>query len=204
MDVTAEARQIDEWIETIVRRMGGRDYMRLGKFMDKMTDKDRPLWAILTDPRTGKPFDNQEAWVNVRLRSQRATAFAARQLYRSLKDTVPDEIMAESEPGTLKVMATLPASAQKSPKIQQLATSSTVGEFTSMVLKEYPNELHDKRVTWALRPTLSQAAMYDRVIEKIQGYYSEKDTSVSREDALEYLLRDSEEQIDGAQNENKK
>ena len=201
MDVTAEARQIDEWIETIVKRMSGRDYMRLGKFMDKMTDKEMPLWAILTDPRTGRPFDSQEAWVTVRLRSQRATAFAARQLYRSLKDTVPDEVMAESEPGTLKVMATMPASAQRSKKIQELATSSSVGEFTSMILKEYPNELHDKRVTWSLRPTLTQAAMYDRVIEKIQGYYSEADTHVSREDALEYLLRDSEEQIDSAKEE---
>ena len=196
MDVTAEARQIDEWIETIVRRMSGRDYMRLGKFMDKMTGKDRPLWAILTDPRTGRPFDSQEQWVNVRLRSQRATAFAARQLYRSLKETVPDEVMAESEPGTLKVMATLPQSAQRSEKIQKLATSSSVGEFTSMVLKEYPDELHDRRVTWALKPTLTQAAMYDRVLEKVQGYYSEADQHVSREDALEYLLRDSEEQMD--------
>ena len=94
MDVTAEARQIDEWIETIVRRMGGRDYMRLGKFMDKMTDKDRPLWATLTNPKTGKMYNSQEEWVTVRLRSQRATAFAARQLYRSLKGTVPDEVMA--------------------------------------------------------------------------------------------------------------
>ena len=200
MDVTAEARQIDEWIETIVRRMGGRDYMRLGKFMDKMTDKDRPLWATLTNPKTGKMYNSQEEWVTVRLRSQRATAFAARQLYRSLKGTVPDEVMDHTEPGTLKVMASLPSSAQKNPKIHKLATESTVAEFTSMVLKDFPDELHDKKVTWALRPTLTQAAMYDRVIEKVQAYYGENDVPVSREDALEYLLRDSEEQIDaGAQ-----
>ena len=201
MDVTAEARQIDEWIETIVRRMGGRDYMRLGKFMDKMTDKDRPLWAILTDPRTSKPFESQEAWITVRLRSQRATAFAARQLYRSLKGTVSDEVMADSEPGILKVMATLPQSAQRSEKIQTLAVSTTVGEFTSMVLRDFPDELHDKRVTWTLRPTLTQAAMYDRVLEKVQEHYSEADQHVSREDALEYLLRDSEEQIDAGETE---
>lgn len=201
MDVTAEARQIDEWIETIVKRMSGRDYMRLGKFMDKMTDKDRPLWATLTNPKTGKMYNSQEEWVTVRLRSQRATAFAARQLYRSLKGTVPDEVMAESEPGTLKVMVSLPSTAQKNPRIQKLAMSSTVAEFTSMVLKDFPDELHDKKVTWALRPTLTQAAMYDRVMEKVQAYYAENEVSVSREDALEYLLRDSEEQIDSAKEE---
>jgi hypothetical protein len=201
MDVSAEARQLDEGIAVIVRRMGGRDYMRLGKFMDKMTDKDRPLWALLTDPRTGRLYDSQEAWVMVRLRSQRATAFAARQLYRTLKHTVPDEVMESTEPGTLKVMASLPASAQRDTSIQKLATTSSVGEFTQMVLKEFPNELHDKRVVWALKPTLTQAAMYDRVLEKIQGYYGEKDIPVSREDALEYLLRDSEEQLNSAEKE---
>jgi hypothetical protein len=70
-----------------------------------------------------------------------------------------------------------------------------------MVLKDFPDELHDKKVTWALRPTLTQAAMYDRVMEKVQAYYAENEVSVSREDALEYLLRDSEEQIDSAKEE---
>jgi hypothetical protein len=43
--------------------------------------------------------------------------------------------------------------------------------------------------------------MYDRVMEKVQAYYAENEVSVSREDALEYLLRDSEEQIDSAKEE---
>jgi hypothetical protein len=197
MDVTARARELDSSIEQVVRRMGGRDFMRLGRWMDEFTNRDRPLWALLTNPKTNKLYDSQEQWISVRLRSQRATAFSARALYRQLKGKVPEDVMDKSEPGALKVLAQLPESAQKSEEIQDLISTSTTGEFVREALTRYPEELVEKTLRWMLSPTISQASLYDRVLEKIQDYYRKTaDESLTRESALEYILKDAEESID--------
>src|SRR5271155_2580661 len=103
-------------------------FIRIGRVMSLMTD-DKQLWRLLTDARTGGPYRSQESWVAVRFRSQRATAFSARGIYRTLAGKVPDAILEAAEPGSLKIMAELPTSAQKNPKIHELIASSTVSAF---------------------------------------------------------------------------
>lgn len=192
------AKEIDGAIARVVKRMSGRDFMRLGKWMHEFTDKETPLWALLENPNTGELYTSQAQWIVVRLRSQRATAFYARKLYRQLKDKLPVEVMDTAEPGVLKIMGErLPSSALESPAIQQKAAISSPAEFHAEMKSLYPDHFKDDDVVWKLHPTESQAMLYDRVIGKVQEFYQRTaGESMSRESALEHILRGAEEVVD--------
>lgn len=191
MNPKAEAYALDQEAEQLAARMQS-TFIRIGKVMAAISECDK--WRLLTDPRTGSEYSSLESWVGMRFRSQRATAFAARKLYRQLHPFVPDAVLESSEPGALKVLAKLPESAQRNPEMHELAMNSTTGEFTQEALERYPNELIEEIVTWQLKPTMSQAAMYDRVLEKVQKAYGDVGSVLSREDALEALLSDFDQQ----------
>ncbi len=186
----SEALALDSEAQALAKHLTS-DFTRIGIVVDKMTD-DHQLFRLLKNPKTGQAFASQEEWINDRFRSQRSTAFEARRVYRILKGTIPDVVQEQMEPGALKVLCDLPASAQKKVEIQQQALTSSVGEFTDSMLQKYPDHLMEKRVSWTLKPTMTQAAMYDRVLEQVQRWYGENGSLVSRESALEYLLSDCE------------
>ena len=96
----AEAITLDALAAELASRMSS-DFIRIGKVMDAMTD-DLQRWRLLTNPNTGEPYTSQEAWVSVRFRSQRATAFEARRIYRELhRERLPGTpLMEAAEPGS--------------------------------------------------------------------------------------------------------
>ncbi len=185
MNLQEQAEALDKQAQVLAKRMTS-DFIKIGRVMDEMTD-ERQLFRLLN-------FDSQEAWVISRFRSQRATAFEARRIYRVLHLTVPESVLEFMEPGTLKVMAELPASAQRKVEVQQQALTSPVGEFTDSMLQKYPDHLMEKRVSWTLNPTMSQAQLYNRVMEQIQRWFGEGEV-ISRETAMELLFKDCEENM---------
>jgi hypothetical protein len=197
MSRMTEAQELDALAAEIVARAGS-DFYRIGRIMFQMSDQHR--WACLTDPRTKNPYRSLEAWVQVRFQSgvtdQRATAFAAYGVVSALQGKVPDEVMEVSAPGSLKILAQLPDSAQKNPKIHELITSATVSEFTDAVIKRYPAQAIEKRIKWSLSPTMTQAQLYNRVLEAAQQDYGEVGTVLSREQAMEAIFSEVEQNME--------
>jgi hypothetical protein len=187
MSLKDEALELDKEAEKLGARLDT-DFVRTGIVMHKICEYDR--WRSLTDPKTGQPFRTLEAWVTLRFGAGRSTAFAARNLYRALKEAVPDTVLFHSEIGSLKVLRKLPSSAQKNPEIQEMATQSTTSEFQAEMHKRYPDHLKDEQTTWCLRPTISQAEVYDRFIEDVVETLAKTMPRMSREEAFEYFCAD--------------
>ena len=187
-----EAAQLDHELADIIASSES-SFIRIGRIMDRICEFDS--WRLLDNPHTRQPFLSLEDWVTFRFRGQRATAFAARRIYRTLKPNVPDEVLDKAEPGSLKILAMLPESAQKNRRVQRDLMSKTVAEFTTLAIEAFPDQLIEKRISWSLKPTLSQAALYDRILTKVQDWYAKQGEPVSKEDALEYILQEAEERL---------
>ena len=196
MNIKQEAEALDHEAETLARQDQSR-FIAIGRVMARMCDRER--WRCLDDPRTGRPFDSLERWVCFRFKEQRATAFAARKVYETLHPNVPDEVLETITRGVLTIMAKrLPASAAKKPDVLQKAMTCSPAEFRQEMKAAYPDHFTDDDVVWTLHPTESQAELYDRILLKVQSYYGEAGALISKECALEYLLKECEEQMDSA------
>ena len=75
---------------------------------------------------------------------------------------MPDEVLDKAEPGSLKILAMLPESAQKNRRVQRDLVTKTVAEFTTLAIEAFPDQLIEKRISWSLKPTMSQAGLYDQ------------------------------------------
>ena len=91
----------------------------------------------------------------------------------------------------------LPESAQKNRRVQRDLVNKTVAEFTTLAIEAFPDQLIEKRISWSLKPTMSQAGLYDRILTKVQdfGMLQTGKSLVSKEDALEYILQEAEERL---------
>ena len=87
-----EAAQLDHELADIIASSES-SFIRIGRLMD-LHMRVRFAWRLLDNPHTRQPFLSLEDWVTYRFRGQRATAFAARRIYRTLKPNVPDEVLA--------------------------------------------------------------------------------------------------------------
>ncbi len=169
-------------------------FVHIGRVMDRMTD-DRELWRLLRHPN-GENYRSQEDWVSHRFREQRATAFEARRLYRSLHQQIPDGVMEQIPSGSLKILAQLPESAQRNLDIQELAVMHTPAEFTAEAITRFPKHFIDTKTKWELRPTMAQAANYNRLFDVVLKWYSaETQEPITRENAFELLLMDFERSV---------
>jgi hypothetical protein len=189
MTLLDEALALDVEAESLAKNLQT-TFIRIGRVMDRMTGPEE-LWRLL-----GGGFQSQEDWVQHRFRDQRSTAFKARGLYRALQPNIPDVVMEHVPRGSLEILSQLPESAQRDLKVQELAVMSTPAEFTAEAINRYPKHFLDKRIKWALNPTIPQAANYDRIFDFAQTWYSaEMHEPITRENAFELLLMDFERSI---------
>ena len=193
MSLIEEALELDAEASKLESE-GRETFVRIGEIMAKMQDQER--WSYIIDPSTGKRFKSYESWVMYRFPNSRSSAFAAKAVIKQLGPIMPREVIKKVDRGNFTVLKKLPESALNNPTVQLLATTLSPKEFESKAQILYPEHHIETTRLWALKPTVSQASVYDEMVEDAIEFYS-KEKRITREEAMEYASQDLIEYFNG-------
>ncbi len=180
-----EAKQLDEEAAALEPEEQN-TFLRKGEIMAKMQDQDR--WMYVTNPLTGQPYHSFEAWVVFRFPKSRSSAFAAKKAITQVGPHIPRELLASVDRGNFRRLEQLPSSALADPVVQNLAATLPPKEFEVKTAEMFPDHHLESTRPWALKPTPSQASIYDQALDKASIFYGDIGEPLpTREEAMEAL-----------------
>ena len=188
--ILERAKAVDARIEAIIASAKS-EFIECGLLVAEVEDSG--LWAHLTNPASGNPYNSLPEWASVRLGYGRATYMEARRVVREFP-TIPLETLREIPRCNFKHLRVLPESKREKAKWIE-AAKGPEKEFVEKVIAELP-ELHVEKKTRLIFALYESAekpilAAVDRMLEMLK----KDEPKATKEDALEHICREWMEQL---------